>query len=99
MLSNRQTHPMINICYRFLSRLVEGFVIIGATVLVTIVTIEVGLRYIFGYSLIFTEEFSRYLMVWIVFVGSALAVKDSSHISINVLPKPFKLQADEKCSN
>ena len=70
---------------RLLSRFVEGLVILGATVIVTIVTIEVILRYIFGLSLIFTEELARYLMVWIVFLGGALAVKDDSHIRINVL--------------
>jgi len=70
---------------RLLSRFVEGLVILGATVIVTIVTIEVVLRYIFGLSLIFTEELARYLMVWIVFLGGALAVKDDSHIRINVL--------------
>lgn len=70
---------------RLLSRFVEGLVIFGATVIVTIVTIEVVLRYIFGLSLIFTEELARYLMVWIVFLGGALAVKDDSHIRINVL--------------
>lgn len=72
---------------RLLSRFVEGLVILGATIIVTIVTIEVVLRYIFGLSLIFTEELARYLMVWIVFLGGALAVKDDSHIRINVLVK------------
>lgn len=73
--------------FRLLSRFVEGLVILGATIIVTIVTIEVVLRYIFGLSLIFTEELARYLMVWIVFLGGALAVKDDSHIRINVLVK------------
>jgi TRAP-type C4-dicarboxylate transport system permease small subunit len=70
---------------RLLSRLVEGLVILGATVIVTMVTTEVILRYIFSNSLIFTEELSRYLMVWIVFLGSALAIRDGSHIRISIL--------------
>ena len=72
---------------RLLSRLVEGLIILCAATIVAVVTIEVVLRYIFGLSLIFTEELARYLMVWIVFLGGALAVKDDSHIRINLLVK------------
>ncbi len=75
--------------YRLLSRAVEGLIVLAATTLVTIVTTEVVLRYGFKHSLIFTEELSRYLMVWIVFLGSALAVRDGAHIHINFLIKRF----------
>ncbi len=75
--------------YRLLSRVVEGLIFLGATTIITIVTIEVILRYVFKHSLIFTEELSRYLMVWIVFLGSALAIRDGSHIHINFLAKRF----------
>jgi C4-dicarboxylate transporter DctQ subunit len=62
---------------------------LGAGTIVTIVTTEVILRYLFSHSLIFTEELSRYLMVWIVFLGSALAIRDGAHIHINALVKRF----------
>jgi TRAP-type C4-dicarboxylate transport system permease small subunit len=73
--------------YRILSRLIEIAIIIGIAFIVTIVTSEVVLRYVFKHSLIFTEELSRYLMVWIVFLGSALAIRDEAHIRINILVK------------
>lgn len=75
--------------YRWLSRTVEILIFLCATVIVTIVTAEVILRYGFNHSLIFTEELSRYLMVWIVFLGSALAIRDGSHININFMVKRF----------
>ena len=71
--------------YRLLSRFVESLVILLAGFIVTMVTAEVTLRYLFGHSLIFTEELSRYLMVWIVFLSSALAIRDGSHIHIRIL--------------
>jgi TRAP-type C4-dicarboxylate transport system permease small subunit len=71
--------------FRLLSRLVESLVILIAGIIVAIVTAEVILRYLFSHSLIFTEELSRYLMVWIVFLGSALAIRDGSHIRIQLL--------------
>ena len=73
--------------YRLLSKLIEVLIVAGATILVTIVTCEVVLRYLFGHSLIFTDELSRYLMVWIVFLGSALAIRDEAHIRINILSR------------
>ena len=71
--------------FRLLSRLVESLVILIAGIIVAIVTAEVTLRYLFSHSMIFTEELSRYLMVWIVFLGSALAIRDGSHIRIQIL--------------
>ena len=71
--------------FRMLSRLVETLVILIACIIVAIVTAEVTLRYLFSHSMIFTEELSRYLMVWIVFLGSALAIRDGSHIRIQIL--------------
>ncbi|MBT8364739.1 MAG: TRAP transporter small permease [Deltaproteobacteria bacterium] len=71
--------------FRLLSRLVESMVILIAGLIVAIVTAEVTLRYLFSHSMIFTEELSRYLMVWIVFLGSALAIRDGSHIRIQIL--------------
>jgi len=75
--------------YRWMSRIVEMSIFFCAVVIVTIVTAEVVLRYGFSHSLIFTEELSRYLMVWIVFLGSALAIRDGSHININFLINRF----------
>ena len=71
--------------FRLLTRLVESLVILVAATIVAIVTTEVTLRYLFSHSMIFTEELSRYLMVWIVFLGSALAIRDGSHIRIQIL--------------
>jgi C4-dicarboxylate transporter DctQ subunit len=73
--------------FRLLSRLVESLVILLAGIIVAIVTAEVALRYLFSHSMIFTEELSRYLMVWVVFLGSALAIRDGSHIHIQILVK------------
>lgn len=67
---------------RLLVRAIEGLVVIIASVVVAVVSVEVVLRYVFGVSLIVTEELSRYLMVWIVFLGAALAIHDDTHIRI-----------------
>jgi len=58
--------------------------------LTIIVPIEVFLRYLFGKSLYITEEFTRYLMVWVVFLASSLALREGSHISIEIFVKRFR---------
>lgn len=70
---------------RILVRILEGLVIVLATVIVGVVTTNVVLRYLFGRSLVFNQELSRYFMVWIVFLASALAIRENSHIRISVL--------------
>ena len=55
----------------------------GATIVV--VTAQVVWRYAFNNSLVWTEELSRYLFVWMTFQGAALAGKESSHIRVALL--------------
>ena len=47
--------------------------------------IEVVLRYLFGSSNAWVEEFLRYLMVFITFFGASVAIKYGAHMSVNVL--------------
>ncbi|HZP86233.1 MAG TPA: TRAP transporter small permease [Burkholderiales bacterium] len=39
-----------------------------------------------------TEEAARFLFIWIIMIGAAIAVRDGSHFHLDVLPKP-KTQA------
>lgn len=49
--------------------------------------IQVVLRYVFGQSIVWAEEFARYGIVWFVFLGSSFAVKQGAHASVDVLVK------------
>ncbi len=42
-------------------------------------------RYIFNDSLTWTEEFSRYVMIWATFIAASYGVKKGSHITLDVL--------------
>src|SRR5580765_6024300 len=37
---------------------------------------------------IWTEEVARCCFIWIIMLGSMIAVRDSSHFDLDVLPKP-----------
>lgn len=54
-------------------------------VLVVLVFTQVVTRFIINYPLSWSEEISRYAMIYIVFLGSALAVRTKDHIAIDFL--------------
>jgi TRAP-type C4-dicarboxylate transport system permease small subunit len=54
-------------------------IVAGMTVLIII---QVFLRYLFLYSLAWSEEVARYLMIWASFLGASLAVKYGLHIGV-----------------
>jgi C4-dicarboxylate transporter DctQ subunit len=43
------------------------------------------LRYVFNYSLSWSEEVARYLIVWFVFIGSSIAVREKAHATMDAL--------------
>ncbi len=72
-----------------INRITKGLTILFLSVITVMVAVEVVLRYGFGGSLIVTEELSRYLMVWVVFLACSLAVRDNAHISIEIVANQF----------
>lgn len=76
--------------FRILNQSIKVITILFLSTLTVLVPIEVFLRYLFGKSLYITEEFTRYLMVWVVFLASSLALREDSHISIGILVNRFR---------
>lgn len=52
--------------------------------------LQVCLRYVFNHSLAWIEEISRYLFIWIVFLGSVIAFKHNLHIRIDFIDQYLK---------
>lgn len=50
-----------------------------------LVFLNVVLRYGFNSSINITEEVSRYLFVWLTFLGAILAFNDNQHVSVTIL--------------
>lgn len=59
-----------------------------------LIFVQVVLRYVFDYSLSWSEEAARYLIVWFVFIGSSIAVREKAHATVDalvvVLPNRWK---------
>lgn len=70
---------------RLVNRISKALMILFLSVTTVMVAVEVVLRYGFGRSLYVTEELTRYLMVWVVFLACSLALRDNAHVSIEIV--------------
>ncbi|MDO5716007.1 MAG: TRAP transporter small permease [Tissierellia bacterium] len=46
---------------------------------------QVICRYFFNYSISWSEEIARILIVWFIFLGSSIAVKQNAHVSMDIM--------------
>lgn len=92
---------MLNGLERLLGALSDGInkisiYLIGIIVglMITIITAQVILRYGFNSGFTWAEEVTIFLMAWMTFLGSAIALKRSGHINVDVvvdrLPHPLQ---------
>ncbi len=54
-------------------------------VLCAIVFIQVIMRYGYGHSLSWSEELTRYMFVWIIYLGVNLGIRSDSQIKIDIM--------------
>ncbi len=71
-------------------RVMEGGLRVAAAlclvVMFALVIMQVALRYTGGGVPVFTEEAARYAMIWSALLASAVAVREGSHIHIDLVP-------------
>jgi TRAP-type transport system small permease protein len=54
-------------------------------VMATLVFVNVVTRYAFNFSIIWAEEVSQYLMIWIAYLGAGLALREGRHVAVEML--------------
>ena len=73
--------------------LVENTVAILYGGMILIMFSQVVLRYVFNSPLIWAEELSRYMFVWIVYLGASIAISRKAHLEVDYfiryLPEEF----------
>lgn len=65
-----------------MKRVLEGILAVLIAVLSCIVFINVILRYGFESSILSVDELSRYLFVWLTFIGAIVAFMDNAHVQV-----------------
>ena len=82
---------------RMILKLLEWLLIIIFGLMVVLVFGNVVLRYGFNYGIIFSEEVSRFLFVWMVFLGSVLMLHDNGHLGVHTITKLLPLAGKKAC--
>lgn len=84
-----------------LGRAERVLVVANQAVIVSLMMLMAGLvfanvitRYVFGFSLNWSEEIARYAMVWVTYLGAGLAMREGQHVAIeylqSVLPRRWQ---------
>lgn len=68
----------------------EVFLVIFTAIMVSVIFLQVIMRFIFESSLSWSEELARYCFIWLVYIGISYGVKKQRHIKVDVLLLLFK---------
>ncbi|HEX9898821.1 MAG TPA: TRAP transporter small permease [Candidatus Methylomirabilis sp.] len=63
----------------------RAIIFLMMAVMATLVFTNVITRYIFNFSIIWAEEVSQYLMIWIAYLGAGLALREGRHVAVEML--------------
>jgi TRAP-type C4-dicarboxylate transport system permease small subunit len=72
---------------RALMKRLEGLIALMLALMVVLVFGNVVLRYGFNSGIAVSEELSRYLFIWLTFMGAVIAVHERAHLGVDSLPR------------
>lgn len=67
----------------------EFFLTLFLIGIVVSMTTHVFFRYVFKSPIVWTEELTRYLFIWFVFMGFSYGIKHSIHLRVNIIETYF----------
>ncbi|MDA3808730.1 MAG: TRAP transporter small permease subunit [Spirochaetaceae bacterium] len=76
---------------KIMKELYRGLVVLQTFLLGTllaIVSVQIIIRILpFLPNILWTEEIARFLLVWVIFLGAAIGVKEGTHFTVSILPE------------
>lgn len=69
---------------QLINKALEYLIVAILSTMSCLVFLNVVLRYGFNSSIVVTEEVSRYLFVWLTFLGAVLAFSDNQHVAVGI---------------
>lgn len=80
----------------FINDKLEEWVLVGSMiVLVILVVAQVFFRYVVDYSIGWSEELARYLLIWIAWIAASYAVQQKAHIRVEILKNRCSLRVKQ----
>ncbi|WP_332691671.1 TRAP transporter small permease [Halalkalibacter lacteus] len=68
----------------------EVFLVLFSVLMVSVIFLQVIMRYVVGNSLPWSEELARYSFIWLVYIGISYGVKKQRHIKVDIMLLLFK---------
>lgn len=68
-----------------LGKLIAGALFFFISMLIVVTFTQVLCRFILQVPAVWTEELARMSFVWLIFLGSAIAVKEGTHLSLDMI--------------
>lgn len=68
----------------------EGILVFSLVLNVLLITLQIVMRSIFNSSLSWSEELSRYIFIWQIWMGVSIAYKEKQHINVDLIFSIFK---------
>jgi len=82
----QQIETWLSLISNYINKLSKCILFIVVIAMFSAVFLQVFFRYVVGYSLAWSEEVTMFLMAWMTFIGSAIALKHWQHISVDIIP-------------
>ena len=78
-------------------RFINLLIALALAVMVVLVFGNVVLRYAFNSGIAVSEEMSRWLFVWITFLGAISAIKENAHLGTDILVSRLPVAGKKAC--
>ena len=70
---------------KYLMQAMNTIIVVALALMVIMVFSNVVLRYVFNSGITASEELSRFLFLWLIFIGAIVAMKERSHLGVDTL--------------
>lgn len=76
-----KSNPVLNLA----NRAADWLLILMLAIMVVLVFGNVVLRYFFNSGIVFSEEVSRFIFMWLTLIGALVVMKDNAHLGMTSL--------------
>ncbi|MFY9509660.1 MAG: TRAP transporter small permease [Rubrivivax sp.] len=83
--------------FRLYCQALEALMVAGLVLMVVLVFGNVVLRYAFSSGITVSEELSRWIFIWITFLGAIIAVQENGHLGTDMLLAKLPPRARRAC--
>ena len=78
-------------------QLLSVLMVIGLALMVVLVFTNVVMRYAFNSGITMSEELSRWLFVWVTFLGAIVAMHEGAHLGTDMLVSRLSVRGKKLC--